>query len=48
MQVVIVYKEQSDHAREVYEWIDQFKHRSQLEIREIDPETKEGETFITA
>lgn len=48
MRVVVVYKEYSDYAREVDEWINEFEHRSGFEIERLDPETPEGETFCVA
>ena len=48
MRVVIVFKEFSDHAREVFEWIEQFERRTGREAEQINPETADGESFCQA
>lgn len=48
MRIVVIYREYSDHAREVMEWIDQFERRSGRTIEQIDPDSPDGETFCTA
>ncbi len=48
MRVAVVYKDFSDHAREVEEWVSEFEHRSGYEVEKLDPETPDGETFCTA
>lgn len=48
MKVKIVFKEFSDHAREVFEWIDQFEHRTGREVEKVDPESREGEGYCQA
>jgi len=49
MKIVVVYKEFSDHGREVREWISELKTRAEgLEIEMLNPETKEGEGFCQA
>ena len=48
MKVVAVYREYSDHAREVVEWIDQFEKRSGRSVEQMDPDSPDGETFCTA
>lgn len=48
MKVCMVYKEFSDHAREVEEWVHEFEHRSGREITRLDPESPDGETFCVA
>ena len=48
MRVVVVYKQFSDYAREVDEWISEFEHRSGFEIEKLDPEMPDGELFCTA
>lgn len=45
MQVLVVYKKESDHAREVFDYLRDFKIRTGEEIAELDPETREGEGF---
>ncbi len=48
MRIVMVYKKESDATREVAEWLEAFRQRSELEVEELDPETLEGEGFCTA
>ena len=49
MKIVVIYKEFSDHAREVREWITELRARAEgLEIETLNPETKEGEGFCQA
>ncbi|MBQ3275240.1 hypothetical protein IJH46_02345 [Candidatus Saccharibacteria bacterium] len=48
MRTVVVYKEFSDQAREVFEWIDQFEKRTGRTVEQLDPETPEGEIFCSA
>ena len=45
MRIVAIYKEFSDHAREMEEWIDQFERRSGRTIERLDPESIDGESF---
>ena len=48
MRIVVVYKQFSDHAREVDEWIHEFEQRSGRELEKLDPEMPDGESFCTA
>ena len=48
MRVVSVFKQYSDYAREVEEWITEFEHRSGYTIEQLDPEMPEGEEFCVA
>ena len=48
MRIVVIYREYSDHAREVVEWIDQFERRSGRTVEQMDPDSPDGETFRTA
>ena len=48
MRIVAVYREYSDHAREVTEWIDQFERRSGRTVEQLDPDSPEGESFCSA
>lgn len=45
MKVVVVYKSASEHARSVTEWLREFERRTGRHIDELDPETREGESF---
>ncbi|MBM3210030.1 hypothetical protein FJZ39_01650 [Candidatus Saccharibacteria bacterium] len=45
MSVKIIYKLESDHAREVLDYLRDFSRQTGREIEEIDPETREGADF---
>lgn len=47
MRVVIVVKTQSEYYREAYEWQTDFKRETGEEAELIDPETIEGEIFVS-
>lgn len=38
----MVYKEESDHAREVIDWLGDFKRRTGKELETVDPESRDG------
>lgn len=42
MRVAIVYKYESDHAREVLDYLRDFSRQTGREIEEIDPDTPSG------
>lgn len=48
MKVVIVYKEASEHGREVREYLRDFSRRTGKVIEERDPYSIEGESFCRA
>lgn len=45
MKVSVVYKQDSDYTRSVTEWIREFARRTGKTIEEINPETRDGDTF---
>ena len=45
MRVIVVYKDKSDHAREVIEWMHFFKTQTGHELETLDPETRDGADF---
>lgn len=45
MKTVVVYRKESDHAREVMTFLRDFSRRTGKFIEEIDPDTREGESF---
>lgn len=45
MKTVVVYKEQSDHAREVTDYLRDFARQTGHVLETIDPETREGSSF---
>lgn len=42
MRAVIVYRERSDHAREVREYLRDFERRTSRTLEEVDPDTRDG------
>ncbi len=49
MRVVIVYKRDTDYGREVEEWVHELRRRDKNgRIEEINPETKDGDSFARA
>jgi hypothetical protein len=48
MRVVVVYKEQSDHARAVLDFLRDFQHQTGHELQTLDPDSVEGELFCRA
>ena len=45
MRVIIIYKEQSDHAREVTSYLRDFKRQTGRDLETINPDTREGADF---
>ncbi len=45
MRVVVVYKYESDHAREVLDYLRDFSRQTGHTIEEIDPDTPDGTDF---
>lgn len=45
MRVVVVYKDQSDHAREVMSYLRDFKRQTGHDLETLEPETPEGAHF---
>ena len=48
MKVVCVWRDNTDYAREVNEWLEEFAKRDAGEIESMDPDTIEGEAFARA
>lgn len=48
MRTVIVYKIESDHAREVTDYLRDFSRQTGKFLEEMDPETRDGESFCRA
>ena len=48
MRVVVVWKDNTDYAREVIEWIDGFERATDKKVESLDPDTIEGEIFVTS
>lgn len=45
MKTVIVYKDESDHAREVYDYLRDFERQTGHQLETIDPDTPDGAQF---
>lgn len=45
MRVVIVYKEESDHAREVSDYLRDFTRQTGHTLETLDPDTRDGADF---
>ena len=45
MRVVVAYKYESDHAREVLDYLRDFSRQTGHTIEEIDPDTPDGADF---
>lgn len=45
MRVVIVYKDESDHAREVYDYLRDFERQTGRTLETLDPDTPDGASF---
>ena len=48
MRVVCVYRENSEHGREVTEWLETFDRRIQKEVEIVDPDSVYGGDFVSA
>lgn len=45
MRVIVVYKIESDHAREVLDYMRDFSRQTGHELEEVDPDSREGTDF---
>ena len=45
MRVAIVYRQESDHAREVFDYLADMRRVTGKELEEIDPDTADGSQF---
>lgn len=45
MRAVVIYKEESDHAREVIDYLADFVRQTGRELETVDPETADGAAF---
>jgi hypothetical protein len=45
MRIVVVYKDESDHAREVIDYLRDFERQTGHELEVMDPESREGIDF---
>lgn len=45
MKVSVIYKEESDHAREVLDYLRDFKRQTGHDLETIDPDSADGTDF---
>lgn len=45
MRVVVIYKDESDHAREVTDYLRDFERETGRSLETIDPDTADGSSF---
>lgn len=45
MKVTVIYKSESDHAREVTDYLRDFKRQTGHDLETINPDTSEGASF---
>jgi len=48
MRIVVVYKDYSNHGREVREYIEDFERQTCLKIEVMDPDSGRNEFFLRA
>ncbi len=48
MRIVVVYRDASDHGREVREYIDDFKRQTGLEIEQMNSDDSRNQFFLQA
>lgn len=48
MRVVVIYKDASDHAREVYDYLRDFERTTGHSLETMDPDSREGMSFCSA
>ena len=48
MRIVVVYKDYSDHGREVREYIEDFERQTGLKVEVMDPDFGRNEFFLRA
>lgn len=48
MRVVVIYKEQTDYARQVIDYLRDFKTQTGHDLEILDPESAEGTSFCEA
>jgi len=45
MRVIVVYKDQTDHARTVLDFLHDFEHQTGHKLETLDPDTADGSSF---
>ncbi|HJP81778.1 MAG TPA: hypothetical protein VJ841_05270 [Candidatus Saccharimonadales bacterium] len=47
MRVVVIFKDESEHAREVYDYMRDFERQTGHTLETLDPDSKEGIDFCS-
>lgn len=45
MRTIVIYKDESDHAREVISYLRDFARQTGRELETMDPDTRDGSAF---
>ena len=45
MRVVVIYKDESDHAREVYDYLRDYERQTSRQLELINPDSADGASF---
>lgn len=48
MRVIVIYKDASDHGREVNDYLKDFQRTTGHDLETIDPDTRDGAAFCRA
>jgi len=48
VKAIVIYKDESDHAREVTDYLRDFKRQTGHDLETIDPDTSDGTDFCRA
>lgn len=48
MKAIVIYKDESDHAREVMDYLRDFKRQTGHDLQTMDPDTPDGADFCRA
>jgi hypothetical protein len=48
MKIVVVWRDNTDYAREVIDWTREFETETNRKVESLDPDTTEGEIFVRA
>jgi hypothetical protein len=48
VKAIVIYKDESDHAREVTDYLRDFKRQTGHDLETIDPDTPDGTDFCRA
>lgn len=47
MRVVMVWRDNTDYAREVINWLEELSRKTGKEVESIDPDSMEGGSFVS-